>query len=260
MSVLRINLMPAYIAEQRKTKAAVVGTVAGVVAVIGGLLGFQYAYLVPTVNKKIEDANEADSAAKAVEKTEADVASLLASIKVKQDKNQFIREVAFNNSLTPQIYRNVAKYTYRKVEYDAMSLTGDTLNISAYVMGLSDVGKFYLTLWANPDLKAVSIASQLPAWNKQNLDVTGLPSEKSIDVNAGRFPIQIRATLLKPIVTPVVPGGTQQPGMPNGMMGGAGSPMGGFGGRNAGAPGMAMPPMGGGAPAGSGGGGPQKLD
>ncbi|MFM2413943.1 MAG: hypothetical protein RJB05_1119, partial [Armatimonadota bacterium] len=29
--------MPAYIAEQRKTKAAVVGTVAGVVAVIGGL-------------------------------------------------------------------------------------------------------------------------------------------------------------------------------------------------------------------------------
>jgi len=198
--------MPAYIAEQRKTKAAVVGTAAGVVAVIGCLLGYQFGYLVPSVNTMIEEANAADNDAKAVEAIEAETTSTLSQIKPLQDKVNFVKSVQFHNVLVPQIYRNVAKYTYRKVEYSSMAVNGDSLSINAYVQNLSDVGKFYLTLFANPDIKSVSI-SALPGWPNATSQTVGLPGEAPLDPNANGFPLQVSANLVLPVAAPVPPGG-----------------------------------------------------
>ncbi len=254
--------MPAYIAEQRKTKAAVVGTVAGVVAVIGGLLGYQFGYLVPSVNTMIEEANAADADAKIVEGIEAETTSTLELIKPLQDKVNFVKSVQFHNVLVPQIYRNVAKYTYRKVEYSSMAVNGDSLSINAYVQNLSDVGKFYLTLFANPDIKSVSI-SALPGWPNESTQTVGLPGEAALDPNASGFPLQVSANLVLPVVAPTPPGGGGGAGGGfSGMMGGSGSMMGGAGMRGGGGPMMGAPMAGGGggAAAGSKGGGPQAVD
>jgi hypothetical protein len=263
MSVLRINLMPAYIAEQRKTKAAVVGTVVGVVAVVGGLLGYQFGYLVPSVNTMIEEANAADADAKIVEGIEAETTTTLSLIKPLQDKVNFVKSVQFHNVLVPQIYRNVAKYTYRKVEYSSMAVNGDSLSINAYVQNLSDVGKFYLTLFANPDIKSVSI-SALPGWPNASTQTVGLPGEAPLDPNASGFPLQVSANLLMPVAAPAPPGGggAAAGGGFGGMMGGSGSMMGGAGMRGGGGPMMGAPMAGGGsgAAAGSKGGGPQAVD
>jgi len=253
--------MPAYIAEQRKTKAAVVGTVAGVVAVIGGLLGYQFGYLVPSVNTMIEEANAADADAKAVEAIEAETTTTLSQIKPLQDKVNCVKSVQFHNVLVPQIYRNVAKYTYRKVEYSSMAVNGDALSINAYVQNLSDVGKFYLTLFANPDIKSVSI-SALPGWPNASTQTVGLPGEAPLDPNASGFPLQVSANLVMPVVAPAPPGGGGAAGGAfGGMMGGSGSMMGGAGMRGGGGPMMGAPMGGGGgAAAGSKGGGPQAED
>lgn len=249
MSVLRINLMPAYIAEQRKTSSAVVGTVAGVIAVVGGLLGYHFLVLTPQVNNMIEQANAADADAKIVEGIEAQTASTLSQVKPLQDKVDFVKQVQFHNVLVPQIYRNVAKYTYNKVEYNSMNVQTDALTISAYVQKLADVGRFYLTLFANPDIKSVSI-SGLPGWPNASSQTVGLPGDAPLDPNAQGFPLQVSANLVLPVLPPSPPGaaGAAAGGMAGGMGGGMGSSMMGGGATVA-------PPKGGGMS--GGGGGPQ---
>lgn len=262
MSVLRINLMPAYIADQQKTKTVVIGTVVGVLAFVGSILGYQFIFLVPSVNAMIEEKNAADADAKAVEATNAATDAMKAQIKPLQEKVNFVKSVRYHNVLVPQIYRNVAKYTYRKVEYNSMAVNGDSLSIDAYVQNLSDVGKYYLTLFANPDIKSVSIGA-LPGWPNATSQTLGLPGEAQLDPNASGFPLKVVANLILPVAAPIPPGGggAATGGAFGGMMGGSGSMMGGAGMRGGGGPTMGAPMAGGGGAAtGSKGGGPQAVD
>ena len=260
MSALRINLMPAYIADQQKTKTVVIGTVVGVLSIVGGLLGYQFLFLAPSVTAMTVEKEAADSDAKAVEATVAATDALKAQIKPLQEKVNFVKSVRHHNVLVPQIYRNVAKYTYRKVEYSSMAVSGDSLSIDAYVQNLSDVGKYYLTIFANPDIKSVSIGA-LPGWPNATSQTVGLPGEGQLDPNANGFPLKVSANLILPVVAPAPSsGGGASAG---GMMGGSGSMMGGPGMRGGGGPMMGAPMAGGGgggAAAGSKSGGPQAVD
>lgn len=144
-----------------------------------------------------------------------------------------------------------------------MAVNGDSLSINAYVQNLSDVGKFYLTLFANPDIKSVSI-SALPGWPNESTQTVGLPGEAPLNPNASGFPLQVSANLVMPVAAPAPPGGggAAAGGGFGGMMGGSGSMMGGAGMRGGGGPMMGAPMAGGGggAAAGSKGGGPQAVD
>jgi len=144
-----------------------------------------------------------------------------------------------------------------------MAVNGDSLSINAYVQNLSDVGKFYLTLFANPDIKSVSI-SALPGWPNATSQTVGLPGEAPLDPNANGFPLQVSANLVLPVAAPVPPGGggaAAGGGGFGGMMGGSGSMMGGAGMRGGGGPMMGAPMAGGGGAAtGSKDGGPQAVD
>ncbi len=243
--MLRINLLPAYIAEQRKIRMAWVATGFGVAAVVGGMLGYQFGYLQPKVSDMTAQAQQADTEASAVEKLESDAKNELAKIQPLQAKVTFVKGVQYFNLLVPQIYRNVARYTYNKVEYSSMNATGDTLTINAMVQDLSDVGRFYLTLFANPDITALSIKG-MPGWPNATTASNPLPGQGPVDPNRGGFPLGVTAKLAQSIAPPSfagapAPGGG---GGMGGMMGGSGAMM----------SGMMSGGMAGGAPAGAGGG------
>jgi len=258
--MLRINLLPAYIAEQRKTKMAWTFTGIGVAAVVGGLLGYQFAFLQPQVARMTQEATDADTAAQAVEGLEQQATGELAKIAPLQAKVTFVQGVRYFNLLVPQIYRNVAKYTYNKVEYSSMNASGDTLAISAMVQDLSDVGRFYLTLFANPDITAISIKG-MPGWPNATSQSTPLPGEGNVNPNRGGFPLAVTAKLVQTVSPPSFAGAAAAGGMGGGMMGGMGGMSGG---------GMMGPSMsgmmgpggaGGGSMGGSGGGaGPQAME
>jgi len=243
--MLRINLLPAYIAEQRKTRMAWVATGVGVAAVVGGLLGYQFGYLQGQVNQMTEQAQQADAEATAVEKLESDAKAEIAKIQPIQAKVTFVKGVQYFNLLVPQIYRNVARYTYNKVEYSSMNASGTTLTINAMVQDLSDVGRFYLTLFANPDITALSIKG-MPGWPNATTAANPLPGEGNVNPDRAGFPLGVTATLAQAVSPPSFAGAPAAAGGGGGgMMGAGGAPMMG---------GMMSGGMSGGMPGGAGGG------
>jgi hypothetical protein len=100
-----------------------------------------------------------------------------------------------------------------------MAVQGDSLSISASVPKLEDVGRFYLTLFGNPDLKALSIQG-MPDWQRMQ-QIRQLPP----DAQRG-FPIQVAAQLIHNVVPPTAPaaGAAAAAGMAGGMSGMPSSP------------------------------------
>ena len=163
--MLRINLLPAYIEERKKTRNVIIGVVAGVLAVIAALSFYTWGVLSPAVAAQQAAADEQEKLAKEVQTIQADAENILAEAKPITDKSDYVKQVRFYNTLRQNIYRRVAQYTYKEIEYSAMTAGGQTLQLSAYAKKLSDVGRFYIQLFGNPDLSAVSI-SGIPGWPK----------------------------------------------------------------------------------------------
>jgi len=229
--MLRINLLPAYIAEQKKTRATWWWAGSLLALCVAGPLLARFVYQDPLYQSTLEAANAADSAASAVEKTRSDAAAEKAKVEPIKKKVDFVKDVQFFNGFPGMIYRNVAKYTYSGAEYSSMAVQGDSLTINAFVPKLEDVGRFYLTLFGNPDIKALSIKG-MPDW-RQLEQMNQLPP----DARRG-FGIQVSAQLQHPLVPPTSPLGQAGGGAGGGFPGGGGAPpMMGAGG----APPMSMP-------------------
>lgn len=238
--MLRINLLPAYIAEQKKTRATWWWAGSLLVVCVAGPLLARFAYQDPLYNSTLEAATAADLAAKKVEDTRQLASAEKAKVDPIQKKVDFVKDVQFFNGFPGLIYRNVAKYTYSAAEYSSMAVQGDSLTINAFVPKLEDYGRFYLTLFGNPDIKELSVKG-LPDW-VQLEQMNQMPP----DARRG-FPVQVTARLQHPLVPPVSPLGQSGGGAGGGFPGGGGAPpmMGGMPGGGS-MPGAAS--MGGGGP------------
>lgn len=249
--MLRINLLPAYLAERRKVRAAIVLSALAFLVVTGGGLGYVFGSLNQQV-KTTQDLAEAKQAEADKETAyESATAALRTQIQPLVDRVKFVDDIKFHNVIRQKIYRQAVRYTYRKVEYDAMSVAGNTLSISATVSSLSDIARFYILMFGNPDVTAVSITG-VPTWadvkKAQPLVIPGGPPPAP-----PRYRIAMNATLTHSV---------SPPGLPASMQGG---PAGGGGGSSFGGQGSGFgsgPPIGGGGapnPMGSGGGGPPPM-
>lgn len=163
--MLRINLLPAYIEEQKKTRNVIIATSLAVAALTGVLAFYTFSILRTQVDTQIAAANEEERKALEVTALKEQAANILSAAKPITDKTSYVEQVAFYNKLRQRIYRRVAQYTYKDVEYSAMNIQGQALTLGAYAKKLSDVGRFYIQLFNNPDLSAVSI-SGIPGWPK----------------------------------------------------------------------------------------------
>lgn len=214
--MLRINLLPAYIAEKKKKNAHIFWAVALPIVCIAAPLIYRFIPQEQAYNDIKAKADQADLDATAVETTEQNTKNELAKIAPIQAKVDFVKDIQFYNKFPGLVYRNVARYTYRGVEYNSMAVQGDSLSVSAFVPKLDDVGRFYLTLFANPDIKALSI--------KGMPDFQTIQAMKQLPPDARRgFPIQVSAQLIHNVNPPSAPGGGGAGGA-MGMMGGGGMP------------------------------------
>lgn len=227
--MLRINLLPAYIAERKKTRTAMVLASILWVAVLAGFLGL-YFYQKNATDARTEEANQKQAEADAVTKLQSDATAERTKIKPLQEKVDFVKAVQYANIIRQKVYRNAARYTYRKVEYNQMAVQGNTLSVAGFVKNTDDLGRFYLTMFGNPDVTAVSIQG-IPSYpnNQQTFDPNNQNSVSPTE--AGWFPVQLTATLVKPVVSPTLPaslnaGGAGATGGPGGGYGGSRPPAG----------------------------------
>lgn len=218
--MLRINLLPAYIAERKKTRNAIIGASALVLLVLGIGLYYNFGMLKPDIDKRVAEAEEQERQQKEVEAIGQQATTTAALIIPYQEKVEFVKAVQFANIVRQKIYRNAARYTYRTVEYDKMDVTGNTLSISGAVRSVADLGRMYITMFGNPDVTAVSIQG-IPSYpnNQPVYDPnTGGPSP----TQGNWFPVQLTATLVQPVVTPQLPASLGATGTTGGGFGATG--------------------------------------
>ncbi len=271
--MLRINLLPAYIGEKKKTRLAVVGASLLVAAVAGGSL-FAWNHQKQLVETRETEATAKETEATAVTQLQTDATGIRSAIKPITDKRDFIDAVLFYNKLRPRIYRRVARYTTNNVEFSSMNVSGQALAVSAFAKKTSDVGRFLITMFGNPDLSAVSVTG-VPGWSGPGGIAgggggggypggggggrpggypgsgSGNPSSLGGGGNLGGgqqpnrpgFPFTVAATLIYPVAPPNPPGA-------GGAGGGGGYPGGGGGGYPGGGGGGFSGGPGGGAPSG----------
>ena len=240
--MLRINLLPAYLEEQKKRNVQYTLAVLTALLLIGGALAYHFLVLQPSVDDMERQASEMDTRATEVETLKGQTDTLVASIQPLTDKVKFVKQTRWYNGLRPRIFEQVARYTYNQVEYNSMAVQGDSLSIKGRVKKLSDAANYYLAMSANPDVKAVGW-NGIYGWpnNKQQVSGPGQPP----DPNARGFDIDVAAQLISPVVTPTPPtngGGGAAGGT------GAGVPApgpGGMGGGYGGGAGMSAPGPGG---------------
>jgi hypothetical protein len=238
--MLRINLLPAYIAEQRRTRLAMffAGLLfAGITAV---LLAYHFGSVDPARKAALEEAATLEAQVQRVNELNTQIQAEQAKLKPIKDKVDFVADVRFHNTVRSKVFRNAARYTDRAVEYASMAANGTTLSMNAYVKSLDDLGRYYITMFGNPDVNAVSISGMFgwPRNRQQQVTFGGQNpfGEQAPAAASAWWPVQVVATLVRPIVTPQLPAtllGNQQQGMGMGGFGGSGM-----------MPGMSGPPMG----------------
>lgn len=234
--MLRINLLPAYIAQKRRVRNAIIGMVALFALVTGGMLAYQFMVLQPEVARKEQEANDMQARADAVTAYKQETTRIRTQVAPLQDKVQFVNLVRYHNTIRQKIYRNVARYTYKQVEYNSMAVTGNTLAVSGYVRQISDIGRFYITLFGNPDITAVSLTSPIPGW-----PVGSGQQQQAQQVNPNgngplrpAYPVAAAATLVGAVSPPQVPASAMA--LPGGGAAGGGAAAAGMAGMPPGTP------------------------
>jgi hypothetical protein len=235
--MLRINLLPAYIAERKKTRLAIILASLLFLGITGLGLGYHFGVLTPQVEEAKRLADEEQVKADRVTQLIAAIEAEKQKIKPIEDKVNFVENVWFHNTVRSKVFRNAARFTDPKVEFSGMAANGNTLSINAYARSLDDLGRFYIGMFGNPDVSAVSI-SGIPGWPRNRADQSNFQGYNPLGNQAQTaasewWPVQMVATLVRPIVTPQLPatltgGGQGGFGMPGGMGGpGMMGPMGG---------------------------------
>lgn len=214
MSALRINLLPAYIAETRKTRNAIIGFSALFVAAVAGSLVYYTARQGVTTELEGQadaKAQEAAAAAAIVSGIKAESAKLREQIAPIGDRVKFVKDVRFYNAWVQKIYRRAAQYTDSRVEYSSMAVTGGTLAMTGYVTAgpqpgvtaVDNLARYLITFYGNPDVTAVSVTGP-PGWERPsqtNVNPLAQPTTNS----ARGFSFSVNATLLKALQRPVLP-------------------------------------------------------
>ena len=233
--MLRINLLPSYVAQRRMTKRLIAGfTVGGIVLVAAMLL-----YNAALTKQKIDRRRQADAAVagKAITdglKAKAQtISGQVAPIKAKVDFVQAVRN--YNISLA-RLYATLAYYTDSKVIYSDAAYSGTTMTVKAYVPSIAEVGRYlqqmYRACGADPN-----------KYLFKDVSIDKIPGYPDAFVNQ----YYLGKTLVSVGAPPA--GANQPPGQNTNGSGSSGYPGGGGGGGYPGGGG------GGGYPGGGGGGG-----
>ncbi|MCC6445691.1 MAG: hypothetical protein IT210_19830, partial [Armatimonadetes bacterium] len=225
--MLKINLLPGYIAERKRVKMAWVVSGAVLALVLAGLIGFWFKLGADTkaMEAKLQQATEDWNKVYAIQQNADTEMSKVGPI---NEKVTFVDNAYKHNRRWPQVINEVIKYTYRKVRYSSLTPATNTLTMAAWTDSVDSAARYLMNMMRNTAV-----------WN--SVTISGVPGDVRQIVNGE----MIEDTLgLSSITSPATT-------TPSGPMGGAGMPGGGMGGAMMGGKGPGM--MGGGMMGGAGG-------
>lgn len=234
--MIKINLLPKSIGQSTLSQITAGILTVFLLLVVGGLLGYYHMVMVPRTDDMEKQANEAVELKTKVQGIQAQAAAQTDLIAPIKEKINFVNDVVKYNSKYPELFEEVARWTYDQVVYSSMSTSGGTLTMNARAQSLEDLGRYLLNMYRATGLFTSVSISNVPSY----------PGRSSVP-NNGRGPIvqtpldftvtcQLKETFSPPSPPSGGGGGGATAAAPSAAMG----PMGAMGG------GAAMPGMGGG--------------
>jgi hypothetical protein len=157
--MLRINLLPSYVAQRRQNKKFIAGWTTIFIVAVALALAFQYAYLVPKDAQETSLANIALAATGVITADQTEASTIKSGVAPIQGKLDFYNKVHQYNLLYPQLYLNIARYSSPKILYYKMSVMGTTLTIDAYTPSIEALGRYLQWMYTEPDITSVNISA-----------------------------------------------------------------------------------------------------
>lgn len=149
--MIKINLLPKTINQKAILRNTAIAFGVGLIAVIAA--GFVFASkLDAEITAMKQQLAYAEEGKARVEQLNKQADNFAATTDPMQKKLDFIKAVLQYNLKYPELYAEVTKWTYEKVEYVSMSSDGSNVTMSARVRKLEDLGRFMLNMYRAKDL------------------------------------------------------------------------------------------------------------
>ena len=160
--MLRINLLPSYVAQRRVTRQ---------LSVFFGALFFMCVavpfYLYVTAQRDRADmeakATQAEQQQTITQGYRTDASNRRSQIAPLKAKVDFVKAVKDYNIAQVKFWNTVAQYSDPKITYTDAAVSGTTLTIKAFSPSLADVGRYLQAVYNEPDFTTVSI-DKLPGY------------------------------------------------------------------------------------------------
>jgi len=207
--VLKINLLPPYIYERRKIRQTtflfglIFMLVLGCMVTWWVMLGKKESNLEIYVAEMEQKADQVKALKELVRAEEAKIPPVEAKV-------DFIEGVMAYNVKVPNLYEELAKYTYTRVLYRSVSPSNNQLTIQAYARSVGDCGRYLLNLYrASHIFRSVAI-SEVPGYPTGGGEAagpalfaeTGTAELAQLTVLPRGFEFTVTCTLVEPIVVP----------------------------------------------------------
>jgi Tfp pilus assembly protein PilN len=157
--MLRINLLPAYVAQRRRTRSVLVLESIVSAVIIAAMLGLEFGYLKPQDTNEQQLAATAAAASANIATLTGDASKIASSAGPIQANIDYVNSVYAYNLVYPTLFEHVAKYTSPRILYSGMQMNGANLEIQAYTPSLEELGRYMEIMYQDPDFTSVSISA-----------------------------------------------------------------------------------------------------
>jgi hypothetical protein len=156
--MLRINLLPTYVAQRRLSKRLVAGFAALFVILALAFTGWELSInrALTTETQLATAATQGQQVTQGIQTQATNELALVGPITQKVD---FVKQVHIHNLNQVLLYYRLVRYTYPKVTYTDATYSGSTMTIKAYTPSFPILMDYLTRIRKDPDFTAVTISN-----------------------------------------------------------------------------------------------------
>jgi len=144
--MIKINLLPKTINQKVILRNTALAFAGGLVAIIVGGVVFGLS-LKAKADAELTEALRVEAQQARVQGLQSAAASVLGKVAALDAKLKFMDAVLKYNEEYPKLYADVAKWTYKNVQYTSMTSDGARVTMTATVKNLDDLGRYMLNMY-----------------------------------------------------------------------------------------------------------------
>ena len=199
--MLKINLLPKYIYERRKIYqlASILGVL--FIAIVFGM----FAWWFMLGNKEIiltGQVDEMELKTSILNDLQKQVDDEKAKLPPVESKVKFVEDLMAYNLKVPQLYEELARYTYARILYKSITPSGSQLTIQAHAGSLADCGRYLMNIYRATNIFSSVTINAVPGWSDTGAAQAGGQAGQAAAAPSSGFDFTVTCTLVNPVAAP----------------------------------------------------------